>query len=817
MAKLEVKESYGDEVAEQNIQNTSSNLEVEAIKLAGHSSLFSLHNASLPDQRAQIHALNHLVSTNESLTLTTFKHALILMSLENATFRTASTPPEHSYTNPSISSLLLDHPFNLNIISKETSIVPISSDSNVNAEILPKSNSYSLQINMPQRNLEDHSILEVYKTKELLQELISLQATYPYLDVFEHKHSESVILVVHAGFDGSPMHIHKSSSHMHTRVGFQNYLKYVAEKFGHIVDKAVEEDEKRKEEFDEERASIVAQKLLEMQKQQETLSPLEESLSAKDTKTKKNSRKSHSKPNSSMKKMTENTLKTPDPQAIEASLPSFEKPWRFTAYDMGDIVLCKENTLTTLFTADGVKVQSVKHLAINGPSPSEVSLLHKGHRVTCIQVIQESEKTNNLRPVIKTTPSIPQPPSHLKYASLQACFKNSLRVTCSHYGPKGDGNLPHLPNLPTILEANQTEVSSSRPPSRPPSSQFGISPKLNKKQQQEQNLLLEQQRIIEAQQEKERQAARLKYDKECNCLIQNNMYQQLFISTEFGLEVNCKPMVNLDTNSDIMDGSNACMVVTQKYSFPDKIKHLNESISRERYRLYHPEGFVIKYMTDQSVVILSANGNKYRTASSKELDLFNQQKHEKQDNGDTDSTVDQGKNDALSSSINKEQDSSDMITHSKKKSSINMELDVDTSLPSSHNKKKVPVASGDPDNTEVHRLGKGIASTGRVTFAGNIGQCESLPLKHQVWVVTTFAGKSYFFQQEKYSESKEEEVTEEVTVIDPVLHEDNSLKSKIACEDKIKNWVIPMDSVYVLEATDPITKEVSRLVLGYWK
>ena len=755
--------------------------------MSGFNTFFDMPFSSSADLKAQIHALNHLLLTREKWTAMKFNFALILMSLENTQFKNASTPPKSSYVAPSVSPLLLDHPFNLELVSNDTSIVPISSEANDPTCIPPS--TYTLQLGDAIRNLGNYSVLEVFEANGLLQELISFQFTHPYIEVFKHQHSETMVLAVHTGFDGLPQHTHTLSSHTHTKVGFKNFLQYVHERYSHLIDEAVEEDEKLQRKFDEERKEIIAQKLKEAEeRQQEVLTPVEEEQNADTAKGKKKSESGSYR--GSVAKVTKKSIvsnaatDTPlssdhDLHAIEALLPQFEKEKRFIGYDMGDEVLLKESTHTTLFTADGVQIQSKKRRVLDGePAPSEVSLLHSGHKLVCCQIFTrekahgtpqnrrksgvgtesrrksaESRRksggdtdSRSVTPQPEGNNLVPQPPPCIKSASLHAHFKNSLRVSCSHYGPKATGKLPYLPFRPKILDQNpQSDLLQALHPS----SQQGVSPKLSKKQQEHQQQLLEQQRVLEAQMEKERKLAKAKYQREYDTLVRNNKCQQLHISTEFGLEVKCQVFVD-STDDNI---SSEAIVVKQKYSFPGSTGHLNEHVSKEQCRFCHPEGYVVKFLADDSIVILCADGTQYHSASSKEVELFNKKRR----------ALEEG-------------------------------------CPSPQPKISL---KEDRDATEAEKPSRRISSANK--FAVQEENAESpIPTSNKIWVVTTHTGDRYMVEQE--DEPSKESVAEELS-IDPA--NENTSTCQVHNEVKRSPVVVPLSPVHLLKATDPVTKAVS--------
>ena len=744
--------AQGDEISKRNIGSKCyADIEEDTMRLAGLASIFDMPLSNNADLQAQIHALNHSLQTRENWTIMKFNHALLVMSLENVNLPNASNPPKNRYIEPLASPLLLDHPFNLDIMSNETSIVPVSEAGK--AISLPPI-SYTLQLRDAVRNLEDYSILEVFETSGLLQELIALQATHPYIELFKHQHSEMTVLAIHTGFDGHPNHSHTLSSHTHTKVGFQNYLQYVDERYSHLIDEALKEDAQTKKKIEEEKREVIAQKLKEAEeRQQEILTPVEEEQSADISKGRKKSESASHRTSVAKvaKKSIVSSANTDTPMSsshdlhdVESLLPQFQREKRFIGYDMGDEVLLKESTHTTLFTADGIQIQSKKHRVLNSMyDPSEVSMLHDGHKLVCCQVVSRervhgSKRLSGLDTESRcTTPQpennrLPQLPSGLKSAYFHAHFKNSLKISYSHYGPKANGKLPYLPYRPKILDQNpQSDLLQALHPA----SQQGVSPKLSKKQQEHQQQLLEQQRAMEAQMERDRKLAKAKYQHEYDTLVRNNKYQQLHISTEFGLEVRCQVFIG---SSDIE--SPGSVVIKQKYSLPSLASHINEHVSRERCRFYHSEGFVIKFMLDESIIILCADGTQYRSASIKEVEMFNKKKR------------------------------------------------ADTSPQPEH------------DAAETEKPSRRVSSASKSIIVEESAECP-VP-NNKIWVVTTSGGDRFMFE--------EEEESKDLFAHECVEPADESLSTSQMCtEAKKKPVVVSLSPVHLLKATDPVTKAVS--------
>lgn len=776
--------SYGDEMAQRNIniQRSSAYFEERVIGLAGHNSLLKLQASSTPYLKAQIHALNDTFKSTDSedFTPASFNLALIVLSLENMNLQPASAPQRHHYIKPSMTPMLFDHPFNLKIISKDKSIVPIS-DENQNSpsvsDMPPTITSYTLELDEPQHRLVDYSVLEMFELNSLLQKLISLEVTHPYMEIFEHQHSESVILVLHTGFDNSPVHTYTSSSHIHTRVGFQNFLHHITARYGQTVDDAVKEYELKKKALEEERKTSINN-----QKRMELFTPTVENITINKSpsgpqsplKSSAGSRRSPTSPrkSASPQKSPTSPRKSPSKkgqaaaaatmsphspdiniQPTEVEIPDLKKEKLFTGYDMGDVVLLNEADHTTVFTGDGAIIRCVRHVAMDGTFPSEVTLLHNGHKVSCIQVEcdtssdddscnQENESEMETSSSSSLSNTLPKLPPRLKNALLQAKFKHSLCLSCSHYGPMANGKIMDIPipeQQPLMLDISSNTSDGSRQHATP-------SPKLTKKQQEQQQQLLEQQqRALDAQRKELLEAAKAKHKRECETVIRNNKYQQLFLSTEFGLEVSCQTLVNADSDPSIMDGSDACVVIKQKYSFPGTATRLSKSITDERCRYYHPQGFIIKCMRDGSFIILCADGSKYHSASNKEVTLF--------------------KN-AIAAAEQKKAGSS-------------------------------PARSS--------RASKTISAAAKVTFSETVKKQKE---KDSIWVVTTPAGECYLMKHEE--EIEKPETTEgSATGVSLTDCDGENANTSEGSNKKKKPVVVPLTPIHVLSTTDPVTKEVS--------
>ena len=799
--------SHGDDLSRRSLNLPASSaskkkFEEDLLRSSGLNSVFLLADLTNTDKKSEMQALNHFVCCNSNLPSSQFSQALILLSLDSIDLPSASIPPSFNFRQPQASSLLFDHPFNFDLISKDKSLVPVSecphtkstdtiTTSEGDSAVL---SSHMLNISHRQCKLLDYSTFEVFDFHGLLQELISAKDSHPYIEVYEHKHTESIIIVLHTGFTGSPTHSYMTSSHVHTKVGFTNFLDYILEKYGLAIEEAVMEDEKKEMEFKESqieiRDSMMMLKIKEaaerQQQQQEGLFTVVEeetsntainttvSVTPVEKGRKKASAMSQKTPDSSKatsaKKKSKSALEastTASPSPCLPEEPQYEAPKHFTGYDLGDIVLLKESICSTAFTADGAQLRTTRLLAEKDCQAfsSEILVNHKRHIFTISQVWltreqgrmsdsdplksgqhstdeAQNEETATRIPVIKEQPlpaGVPLPPSLLQHAQMTACFSNSLRLSYSYYGPKGNGEVPFLPSRPTILDAPPTSEIPR------PSSQQNASQKLTKKQLEQQQQLLEQQRLKEERLEAERKQAQAKYEQDCINVSRNNKYQQLFISTECGLNVHCHPMVNPEADPSTVDGTDAFTVIKQWYSHPATVGHLSQNIANERARYYHPEGYVVKYMMDKSVQVMGAYGHRYRPAVGKELEALQDESASTHDMSDTHTSIDQSA-----------------------------------------------------------RL---MASATKVTFADN--QKDIAVSDHATWVITTPLGKSYLWKPAAKKRKESEVETTETTV------EADEPNDTVPQEDDNKPMVVELDQLRFVRATDPVTNEV-RPFMSYY-
>ena len=723
------------------------------------------HNSHL----AMLHAVQHHCTSAE-ISTQFLNHALLILSLEHIHLPNATTAPNMT-TNTA--PLLFDFPFNITI--KEKSCTPNSTS----VALVPYRNGcvkecseeqkYELDLPTPYSSLSEYTVCEPMSKGSLLQLIQSLRHTHPYLSVHSHKMSQSTVVVAHSGFDGQPIHSYSWESLAHSRIGFNNYLRYVAQQFGEEIDRAVEEDEERKEAFKKQRQNFIEErkKELEQQQQMEQLGEEEEEPKSSAKGGKRSVAGGVKKTPSGKKSKSDMTCSTPEPAKevtdhMETTLPEFEERKLYEAYNVGDTVLLNKGSVSVQFLSDGSQIHTEKAERLGSDVMITVSALSNGHLVSCNMIQREvnlmaEKKTDRNEendteedgsPTVTVVAGIPQPPPGLAFASLTAEFRESLHVSISHFGPKGNGQLPFEPQKPEILLEPVSPDSDSRPQSRQ------TPQKMNKKQLEQQQQILEQQRQLEEQKKKERAEAQEAYDAQYSALLRQNKYQQLFASTPYGLHIHCQVNVELSTAPTLTDGSDGSVIVKQSYPVQShNSQQREESLALVAYneveRYYLPDGSVLRFMKDGSIFILCSDGHVYQTATKSLTDLY--QQHLKDQVGMED--VNQGAND----------DSPVQPTF----------------------------------------------SDAKVTFVDHLDNIatEKGDISDIVWVVTSPAGQRYLWKRPVISITTESGEKEGVPLEE---NEDDVLETNRRPNLKIipQATVVPLPSAQVFASTDPVTKQV---------
>ncbi len=572
----------------------------------------------------QLHSLRHFNSTTGPSGLqvdTVFKALLVAMSLEHVEPPSLSCPPENGFVTPD-DSLLFDYPLDIALKPQEstsTALLPVTVETNTTPAQAPPP---LLNIPVPMLNLGDYTVLEPLTTPIMRQIIARLRHSYPYLRLHYHKLTGSLVVAMYSGHtphdSTTPTGKYLWKEHVHTRVGFSNYLKYIKDRVGSEVDMALDEDEEKREEIEEERKAIMEAKKKEMEEKQ--------SATKKEAESKQSSAKGGKKTDSAKKSGKKSALasgvQTPASTAeleLITSLPQFTDRTLYTGYDVGDTVLLSMGVVRKAFTCDEVCLHNDQREVVEGPVTRRVSLSDQYVSLSAVSILSQAPPTPPAPPVITQdqeqpgspsgTPTgnpevpnpIPQPQESVLFSALEGSL-SGVTLSVSHYGPMGNGNLPVEPKSAKVLEKLELQCRpESSKDSRPPSQQGGG--KLSKKQQEEQQKQLEQQKVLEERLEKEKEDVISKINKEKALIGCCNTHQQLNLSTEYGLHINCSVMAAMG------EGETDSYIIKQQAPLDDCPPLLSEETSR----LCLPNGSVIKYMRDNTVTVLCSDGTVLRS------------------------------------------------------------------------------------------------------------------------------------------------------------------------------------------------------------
>lgn len=285
----------------------------------------------------------------------------------------------------------------------------LSSASTPHNEVIPVENPFESMAdtpcyqgkpaNVPERSMSDYSSLQLLTKSDILKALHNLQESHPYTEFFYHAPSQCMLLVAHTGYDGTRMHMFCECSHCHTNVGFQKFLKYIAEPHCKCLNSGITE----------ERCSDTCDG------------------------------------NDSFSQCFED-----------------EQTETIVGYNTGDLLLHLQSSRFTFFTSDGVQVRVDKQGFVESSISIHVSLLTaEGHKISCVKSDHfecglyeqfEGGSTNHIQ--------INQPPKGLNHMSFFASLSNGIKVATSYYGPNGNGCLLNMPTMNSkILSPEPLSIS----------------------------------------------------------------------------------------------------------------------------------------------------------------------------------------------------------------------------------------------------------------------------------------------------------------------------------------------------------------------
>ena len=591
-----------------------------AHELTKHHSLLSL-SLTFPNLtpslssacQTQLHALKQFTLNVPVLHIDSiFSGLLTVLSMEYIQPPSASDQPLSNLTiNPC--NLLFDYPLDFSLEhtqSTSTAVIPIADQ----AVAPPNSTPLALNLPTPILNLSSYSVLEPLTKEVILQVIQNLRSTHPYIQLYYHQFTNSLIVSMYSGYTDTTGTVGEYTwqRHSHSKIGFNNYLKFVAEWVGSTVDTAIEEDKEKREAIEAECKHLLETKMGALKEKQETEKQEAGSKTSSATGGKKSQLTSAKKtPSGKGSKLVTPAVSTDN---LESDLPRFTERKLYTGYDVGDKVLLSNGRLATTFTSDGAKIVSEQIHFVNGPVSQSVSLIHNGIHLSAVSVQNTDEKLPS--PVATQIPNeetsdnsqqkefldipnpIPQPPEPVLCRVFKANLNDNVNLSFSHFGPQGNGQLPIEPKSEEELVKLEQNRPDSSKESRPPSQDK----KLSKKQQEEQQRILEQQQALEAKFIMEKQEVLNKISHEKKKIACRNMYQQLSLTTTQGLHITSSTMV--------LDNTTNSVIITQNYMTS------SESLSNELTRSYLPDGSVIKEMKNGSICILCSDGKVYETVTA---------------------------------------------------------------------------------------------------------------------------------------------------------------------------------------------------------
>ncbi len=580
----------------------------------------------LTQYEKQFHSLKHFCSNTDGLQLDTILTGLLVtLSLEFILPPSSSCLPDNGI-DMKTTKLLFDYPLDIPLKihepSNDIALIPVDKES-VNPPI-------ALDIPTPLLNLTDYTVLEPLPHEVIHQIIRKCHHTHPYMHMYYHKLTGSLIVAMYSGYSSTePISEYSWNEYVHTRVGFSNYLKYVQGRVGENVDKSVEEDEEQRDAIEENRKTImeIKKKDLEEKKAASAKKETESKQSSAKGGKKVESAKKTSGKKSALASRAHTPASTDDLELI-ASLPQFVERTLYTGYDVGDTVILSMGVVNKAFTNDGVCITNEKRQFGDGPVTRRVTLTNEHVSLSAVHIqnvdsqppptpsnlSQESPAEQDEQSIpsptnIDVANPIPQPRESILFSAIEGSLYNGVTLSISHYGPVGDGSLPFEPKSAKELEKidMQCRPESSKD-SRPPSQQAGG--KVSKKQQEEQQRLLEQQRVLEEKLAKERIEVISRLNEEKTIIGSRSKYQQLNLTTEQGLHINCS--IVADPSEGECNGST---IIKQERL----LKNQPPPLSEESSRTYLPDGNVIKYMNNKTVTVLCKDGSVFKSLSSGSL------------------------------------------------------------------------------------------------------------------------------------------------------------------------------------------------------
>ena len=522
-------------------------------------------------------------------------------------------------------SFQFDSPLQLSTILRgDGTLVAVDTDNVPPSPATPTMGTSTLDVSPPLWDMGQYEVQAVYELPTLMQLLQHLYHQYPFIVIGRHQLTNCLLLAMHNGHNGKLLQQHTESNQLHCKVGFSKFLTYVWDKFGEEVGKATEEDNEQKKQFELQKQEDIAtvMKIIE-----EELKVKEEEQQPKSaSKGKTNSGKKGSaaqKPGTAKQDSTE--PKEEDNRITEIRNRQFPERKLYVGYEVGNSVLLVDHLTTVMYPLDGSQVRVWQRKMAEHDSTLDVCLLSQQSLLRCSLLISNSSD----QPAMQSTAPkgvrvLSGPKFPVKKASFFASLHNGqLTISTSCYGPFANGQVATVVDGTTMATTETSQLDSAggagnQPSPRPGSRGQSPGRKISKKDlEMHEKQWQEQQRLAEEKKEKERLEREKQQQENLLAERRQNKYLPLFVSLSNGLHVHCKVTLDLDCDPSIGDGSDGQFVIRQSYptatpTANDKIKLRSTMSSRE----------VMKYFSDGTVEILTADGRIMRTASPSEKNLM---------------------------------------------------------------------------------------------------------------------------------------------------------------------------------------------------
>jgi len=403
----------------------------------------------------------------------------------------------------------------------------------------------------------------------------------------------------------------------------------VWDKFGGDVSQATTEDEERRKVFDQQKKDDIAAVMKVIEEEQRAKAEDEQrqqQQSAKSSsgkgKATNSGKKSAVSQKSATTKQDSTEVKEEDERITTINNRVFPERKLYIGYEVNNKVLMVDHNISSMFPLDGSQIRVHKMVTAESDHSLDVSLLSHQSILRCSLVLTDSAATTQQPSNAIGMVASPQLP--VKCATFYASLDNDdLIISTSCYGPYGNGQVlvaDDVTAAPATAESQQQQEGGAQPSPRPMSRGQSPGRKVSKKDlEQYEKQMQEQQRLAEEKREKERLERERQRQEKLEIERRQNKYLPLHITQRNGLHIHCKVVIDTDSDPSIMDGSDGQFIIRQSYNV--------QGNTTEIQRCILSTGEVIRYLTDDAIEVLTADGKIMRTATPTELAAATSSEH----------------------------------------------------------------------------------------------------------------------------------------------------------------------------------------------